>query len=158
MFMEPLNSLETPLTIYTVIYHSQITMDGGHDAVMEHVRGILSWSRIWNPKHGITGALMLNDCNFSQVIEGPASAVKSLFGHIVCDKRHRNIELLQAGYSKDRNFGAWSMAFAGSATEPDIKLVSGVKSRDLTVGEGAAGVIDLLRWLLSEERVTTAIR
>ena len=156
--MAPLNSIKTPLTIYTVIYHSQIAMDGGHEKIIEHVREILAWSRVWNPKHGITGALMLNDHNFSQVIEGPASAVRSLFGHIVCDKRHRNIELLQADYSKDRNFGAWSMAFAGSATEPDIKLAAGARTREVSAGDGAGAVIDLLRWLLSEERVIAPIR
>ncbi len=157
--MQDLNPVQspTPLT-YKIIYHSQIAIEGGHDRVIEHVRGILDWSRVWNPKHGITGALMLNDRNFSQVLEGPASAVRSLFGHIACDRRHKNVELLQADYFKQRDFDNWSMAFAGSATEPDIKLASSMATRDEALGDGANGVINLLRWLLSEERITVAIR
>ena len=157
--MEDFNpKIPAPLLTYKIIYHSQIALEGGHDRIMEHVRGILDWSRMWNPKHGITGALMLNDRNFSQVLEGPASAVRSLFGHIVCDRRHKNVELLQADYFKHRDFENWSMAFAGSASEPDIKLVSGMPTRDAALGDGANGVVNLLRWLLSEERITVAIR
>ena len=125
---------------------------------MAHVKDILSWSRSWNPKHGITGALMLNNNNFSQVIEGPSHAVKALFGHIVCDRRHKHVELLQADWFKERDFGDWTMAFAGSPGEADIKLASTHKSRDEALGEGAGGVINLLRWLLDEQRVTVSIR
>ena len=148
----------TPPRIYKVIYHSNIAVEGGADTVMEHVKDILTWSRSWNGKHGITGALMLNNNNFSQVLEGPSHAVKALFGHIVCDRRHRNVELLQSDYFKERDFSNWTMAFAGSPGEADIKMASTQKSTDDSLGEGASGVINLLRWLLDEQRVTVAIR
>ncbi len=155
----PLNPGDTrPAQIYKIIYHSNIAIDGGPDTIMSHVKDILEWSRSWNSEHGITGALMLNNDNFSQVLEGPAHAVKSLFGHIVCDRRHRNVELLQADYFKERDFGSWTMAFAGSPGEADIKMASTHKPRDVTLGEGASSVINLLRWLLDEQRVTVAIR
>ncbi len=148
----------TPPPIYKVIYHSNISIEGGHDTVMDQVKDILSWSRSWNSKHGITGALMLNNNNFSQVLEGPSHAVKSLFGHIVCDRRHRNVELLQCDFFKERDFSNWTMAFAGSPGEADIKMASTLRSSDDTLGEGASGVVNLLRWLLDERRVTVAIR
>lgn len=150
--------LKEPPQIYKIIYHSNIAIDGGHDTVMTHVKEILTCSRSWNPKHGITGALMLNGENFSQVLEGPSHAVRALFGHIVCDRRHRNVELLQADYFLERDFSSWTMAFAGSPGEADITMASTHKSRDASLGDGASGVINLLRWLLDEQRVTVAIR
>ena len=147
-----------PTPIYKVIYHSQIAVSGGHERITEHVRQILTWSRKWNPAHGITGALMLNDENFSQVLEGPKHAVKSLFGHIVCDSRHKNVELLQCDTFKKRDFSNWSMAFAGSSTESDISLASHPRFQDPDLCEGANGVMSLLRWLLHEKRITIAIR
>ncbi len=101
---------------------------------------------------------MLNDDNFSQVIEGPRHAVKSLFGHIVCDTRHKNVELLQADFFKERDFSSWSMAFAGSAVEPDIFLTSKPQLRNGDSLEKAESVMSLLRWLLDEKRITVAIR
>ena len=147
-----------PASIYRIIYHSQIAFDGDDGRIMAYVKDILDWSRGWNPRQGITGALMVNDRHFSQVIEGPSSSVRALFGHIVCDKRHRNVELLQADYFHAREFGAWSMAFAGSATEPEIKLASGRIVTNAVTGTGAEGIVKLLRWLLSEGSVETAIR
>ena len=144
--------------IYKVIYHSQIAVAGGHDRVIEHVKQILAWSRKWNPDHGITGALMLNEENFSQVIEGPKHAVKALFGHIVCDPRHKNVELLQCDTFKERDFTNWSMAFAGSSTEEDIALASDPRYRNPDLCDKANSVTSLLRWLLHERRITVAIR
>ena len=143
------------LPIYKIIYHSQIAIRGGHDRITDHVKQILAWSRQWNPAHGITGALMLNEDNFSQVLEGPRHAVKSLFGHIVCDSRHKNVELLQCDTFKERDFDSWSMAFAGSGTEADITLA---RSTDPRLRPEAHNVISLLRWLLREKRITVAIR
>lgn len=50
------------------------------------------------------------------------------------------------------------MAFAGSATEPEIKLVSGRTVSNVVTGNGAEGIVELLRWLLSEGPVEAAIR
>ena len=99
--------------IYKIIYRSKITDEGGHDAVMDHIKSILGWSRDWNPKHGITGALMLDEDGFAQVIEGPPSAVKSLFGHIAVDRRHKSVEVMEADFHPERDFGSWSMGFVG---------------------------------------------
>ena len=73
-------------------------------------------------------------------------------------RRHRNVELLQADYFKERDFASWTMAFAGSPGEADIKMASTHRPRDVALGDGASGVINLLRWLLDEQRVTLAIR
>ena len=138
------------MPVYKVIYRSKIAEDGGHDAVMAHIKQILEWSRLWNPKNGITGALMLDENGFAQVLEGPSHAVKSLFGHIICDRRHREVEVMEADYHPERDFGAWAMAFVGGPGEDDIKLTATANQRR-EAGSGAKGVITMLRWFLQEQ-------
>ncbi len=145
-------SIVSPGEIYKIIYCSQISFEGGHEAVAEHVRDILAFSCDWNASCGISGALMVNARNFAQVLEGPAVAVKSLFGHIICDRRHSNVELLQAGLFETRDFGDWTMAFAGYPTTKDIELASASIVHDVRLGKGANSVQHLLRWLLLEEQ------
>jgi hypothetical protein len=46
-----------------------------------------------NPASGLTGALLLLDGRFVQVLEGPPHAVRACFGRIGRDPRHHDIEL-----------------------------------------------------------------
>ena len=139
------------LAIYKVIYRSKIVEAGGHDAVMEHIKQILDWSRNWNPKNGITGALILDEDGFAQVLEGPPHAVKSLFGHIVVDKRHKEVQVMEADFHRERDFGSWSMAFIGKEGEGDITLAGVPKAGRPVKEDTATGVISLLRWFLEEQ-------
>ena len=138
-------------SIYKVIYRSKIAEDGGHDQVMEHIKQILLWSRSWNPKHGITGALMLDEDGFAQVLEGPPHSVKALFGHIVCDKRHKDVEVIEADFHPERDFSNWAMGFVGNQGEPDVKLAETAQQSQAATGNGAKGVIEMLRWFLQEQ-------
>ena len=137
--------------IFKVIYRSRIAEEGGHDAVMAHIQQILDWSRAWNPKNGITGALMLDEDGFAQVLEGPSHAVKSLFGHIVCDRRHKDVEVMEADLHQERDFGSWSMAFVGKQGEADIKLTETAKQSRAAGGDGAKNIIAMLKWFLQEQ-------
>ena len=137
--------------IYKIIYRSRIAEDGGHDAVMDHIKQILIWSRSWNQKNGITGALMLDEDGFAQVLEGPSDAVKALFGHIICDRRHKEVEVMEADHHHERDFGNWAMAFVGRTGEPDITLTRTERRDPRPTGNGAPGVIALLRWFLQEQ-------
>ncbi len=137
--------------IYKIIYRSMIAEDGGHDVVMDHIKQILEWSRSWNPKNGITGALMLDEDGFAQVLEGPSQTVKSLFGHIVCDRRHKDVQVMEADYHPERDFGNWAMAFVGKQGEADIKLTETANQSRATTGSTAKGVISMLRWFLQEQ-------
>ena len=47
-----------------------------------------------NAKENITGLLILSGNVFLQVLEGSAQAITGLFGRIVSDKRHRQVELI----------------------------------------------------------------
>ena len=118
---------------------------------MAHIKQILEWSRAWNPKHGITGALMLDEDGFAQVLEGPSHAVKSLFGHIICDQRHKEVQVMEADFHPERDFANWAMAFVGKQGEPDVKLASTAQQSQMATGTGANGVISMLRWFLQEQ-------
>jgi hypothetical protein len=97
--------------IYRLIYRSHMTIEGEPQAVADEIQRILKWSREWNKRAGVSGALLLNLRQFAQVLEGPPEVVKGLFGHIACDKRHQGVTLLEHGLVGSREFGAWSMAY-----------------------------------------------
>jgi hypothetical protein len=52
---------------------------------------------------------------FLQCLEGPQEAVNELYSDIVRDPRHKNVTLLEYVTVGEREFGAWSMAFAHSS-------------------------------------------
>ena len=120
--------------IFKIIYHSNIIVQGGADSILTNVRDILKWSRSWNRKHGITGALVLSDNNFAQVLEGPSHSVKALYGHIACDRRHKNVQLLMHDFFPKRDFPNWSMAYIASDNGPIVNLATDPRSSspDLT--------------------------
>jgi Sensors of blue-light using FAD len=71
--------------------------------------GILSAARRNNPQLGITGALVCRHDIYLQLIEGPASAIDSLYARILVDDRHTNVELLLSEGVGERLFPAWAM-------------------------------------------------
>jgi hypothetical protein len=94
-------------------------------------------SRSNNEKRDITGALLLTESWFVQVLEGDEVAVRSLFATIQADPRHDRIELLFEGPADDRVFAHWSMAKI-AMSDSDIPLnaqiseISPVSHRDMT--------------------------
>jgi hypothetical protein len=79
------------------------------DASPEAIESILAQSRQHNPATGITGILCYGGGIFLQAIEGGRSQVSQLFGHIMADKRHREVVLLHYEEIPERRFGGWSM-------------------------------------------------
>ena len=73
------------------------------------IEAILAQSRQHNPPCGITGILCYGGGIFLQAIEGGRSAVNELYGHIQCDPRHKNVELLSYEEISQRRFGGWTM-------------------------------------------------
>ena len=73
------------------------------------IESILAQSRQYNPPSGITGILCYGGGIFLQAIEGGRSAVNTLYGHILRDKRHTDVELLTYEEISERRFGGWTM-------------------------------------------------
>lgn len=75
----------------------------------EELFAILKKSKANNPKQGITGVLCFSEGIFLQALEGGRSAVNQLYGRIVSDTRHTNVELLCYDEIGERRFAGWSM-------------------------------------------------
>ena len=73
------------------------------------IDGILAESRQHNPGCGITGILCYGGGIFLQAIEGGRSAVNMLYGQILHDARHQDVELLHYEEIAERRFGGWTM-------------------------------------------------
>ncbi len=138
-------------TIYKVVYRSQIVR-GLETSFDTDIERILSVSREWNAANDITGALMLTATGYAQVLEGSAHAVKSLFGHIACDKRHQSIELMYSESHEERDFGNWAMTIVRAPSESDIELASTAYQRDIVISNGAEDILMMLRWLLYKKK------
>lgn len=105
-----------------LIYRSTSRITGGPSAVALELGRILETSRRRNPENGLTGALMLREQRFVQVLEGPDASVGETLGRIAVDPRHGDLEMLEDGGAAARVFGDWTMAYAGEFGLPDIPL------------------------------------
>ena len=110
-------------TCYRLIYRSHSLLpDHGHNEAALAV--ILKQARTNNADNGITGALMLYDDWFAQVLEGPQGAVEALYAKIKADTRHDGVRLNEAGVAPKRLFGKWAMAVVAEHHEPDQPMVA----------------------------------
>jgi hypothetical protein len=75
----------------------------------EELHALLRQCRTHNPKHGITGVLCFADRIFLQALEGSRSAINRLYGRIVHDARHQDVELLSYEEIDERRFAGWAM-------------------------------------------------
>jgi hypothetical protein len=62
-----------------------------------------------NLANNITGHLIHDDRWFVQALEGDALCIRDLFGRIVRDRRHRNVDLMVLRPIRSRTFPRWSM-------------------------------------------------
>ncbi len=85
---------------------------------------IFATARRNNKRLGVTGALMLSDDAFVQVLEGEEPTVRRLLATISADQRHQQIKVLEADAVAGRTFGRWAMAEVGADGGADIRLLS----------------------------------
>ncbi len=108
---------------YRLIYRSHsLLADHGDDNA--GLALILKHARSANAARGITGALMLYDDWFAQVLEGPQAAVEALYARIKTDTRHDSVRLNEAGTVPVRLFDKWAMAVVAEHHEPDLPMVA----------------------------------
>ncbi len=75
----------------------------------EATQSILDSARTHNMSNGITGILCYGGGIYLQAIEGGRKPVNELYGHIVRDKRHKDVVLLDYEEITERRFGGWTM-------------------------------------------------
>ncbi len=97
---------------------------------------LFSAARSQNKQREVTGALLLSEDLFVQVLEGEEATVRALFARIECDPRHDSVALLDAGPVHERVFARWSMAKVAEDGEPDIPLIAATRGIAPAAGRG----------------------
>jgi hypothetical protein len=93
--------------LYHLIYQSQALGEFG----APELAALLHRGRAHNQAHGISGVLLhTTDGRFLQVLEGPKTAVRHLYYHVILsDTRHFHCQVLGEGFGAQRSFGGWTM-------------------------------------------------
>ena len=108
-------------TCYRLIYRSHSLLAPQDDAGLAD---ILKVARSKNADLGVTGALMLYDDWFAQVLEGAQPVIEALYARIKADPRHDGVRLNEAGPVPKRLFAKWAMAVVAEHHEPDHPMVA----------------------------------
>ena len=96
-----------------LIYRSKAKLETTRAPVLED---IASKSQKNNKRDGIVGLLILSGDQFLQVLEGPIRYVNQLYGRIVQDVRHEDVELVLYEQIHTPYFFDWSMRLADLST------------------------------------------
>jgi len=134
-----------------IIYSSRSLLGGAIADVSAGIADILRVSRRYNAAEDITGALFFNGQSFAQVLEGTPLAVSSLYAHILNDKRHTDVCLLQHAYITRRCFEGWAMAYVEGAGGRGFTITPGLLKDVMHTSDGCAGpVIQLMKYVMVE--------
>jgi hypothetical protein len=106
--------------VFQLLYRSSVRLLP--DRRVEALADIFEVARWKNDALRITGALLVWQDVFVQVLEGDESVVRDLFGTIHADHRHDHVTLLDARTVTHRVFGGWSMARVGNDDGADISV------------------------------------
>lgn len=117
--------LPTAGPLVRLIYRSHSLLPGAGLAAQEDgLADILRVARAKNAALKITGALVLYDDWFAQVLEGPEAAVTALYDKIRLDPRHDRVTMDQTAGAATRLFGNWAMALVAEHHQTDMPLVA----------------------------------
>ena len=121
--------------VYQILYCSRNNIRGTAAESKAHLDRVLRSARVNNARVGVTGALFYNTVFFAQVLEGSFAEVQRIFERLQLDTRHSDLVVLQSGFTSKRDFGDWSMAFAGVSAEIELPLVSGTSTAHTQSGD-----------------------
>ena len=108
--------------VFRLIYRSHSRIP--EDQRVEQLGAIFTSARTNNRRLGVTGALVITEDAFAQVLEGEETAVRGLYESIAHDPRHDGVALLEEGMVDGRTFGRWAMARVSEDGGPDLRLLS----------------------------------
>jgi hypothetical protein len=140
--------LSEPMIRLVYRSHSLLPLSGP-GVEQKGLADILRASRAKNVALHVTGALVLYDDWFAQVLEGPEAAVTALFDKIKTDARHDRVALDESLPISARLFGQWAMAMVAEHQQPDMPLV-------VTTGGLSQGAP--WRTSVEQEKVLTRLR
>lgn len=119
------------MDLYHLIYQSKSLAPFGPG----ELQALLHRGRTHNQAHNITGLLLHTaDGRFLQVLEGPKTAVRHLFYHVILsDTRHYHCQVVSEGLCFRRSFTDWSMGCRLAQLE-DLQQLLGEAPDDLDLG------------------------
>jgi hypothetical protein len=106
--------------IYQLVYISAANKEFSEDELQE----LLKKARVNNGNLNVSGMLLFHQGSFIQALEGPRSAVESLYEKISEDKRHTETRVLFRGELQERSFDSWSMGYYRS-DQSDLENLQG---------------------------------
>ena len=106
-----------PQPVFQLMYRSRNRL--AEEQRGDELADLFARARSNNQRRDITGALLISDQWFVQLLEGDEALVRSLFDTITTDPRHEDVEVLFTQASVDRAFAHWSMA---RVAVPDVDL------------------------------------
>ncbi|PZE62827.1 hypothetical protein DEJ33_10110 [Curtobacterium sp. MCPF17_047] len=149
------------------LIYSSVATDTFDDA---ELAALLSQSRTANERNDVTGMLLFRNGYFLQVLEGPDAAVRSKMATIKTDPRHTKVTMLLEDIIEERQFPAWTMAFAPTsatdledvpgyrATFDDVESISTeTPAPDAVPSNASPALRELIRWFQARpDRFRTA--
>jgi len=107
-----------------LIYTSKCRISGGADQLPFAVKAIADVGRRRNALTGVTGAMMLHNGIFAQVLEGPGEAPEHVFERIARDSRHSDVAVVANRAVETRIFPEWSMVLVGAEGANPLRITS----------------------------------
>lgn len=101
------NSHHGEHVILRLTYVSRYNTDNANIEVAR----ILEQAQRNNERNGITGALVINDNYFLQVIEGARPVINNLLKKLIEDKRHFSLQIIECCEIEERRWNKWSMKY-----------------------------------------------
>lgn len=98
---------------YQMMYSSQASEPLGVTGLEE----ILADARAGNEARNVTGALMVVDGVFLQILEGDRDVVRGLMANIGRDTRHHSVKVFYEAEVEARTFEYWRMAYISATAE-----------------------------------------
>ena len=119
------------MDLYHLIYQSQAPAPFGPG----ELEALLHRGRTHNRQHNITGLLLHTpDGRFLQVLEGPKTAVRYLYYHVILsDTRHFHCQVITEGLCFRRSFSDWTMGCRVAKSE-DLQQLLGEAPDTLSLG------------------------
>ena len=114
--------------VFRLVYRSRTAM-GGENRPAE-LEEIFEVSRRKNHDLGLSGALLVWQDTFVQVLEGDEARVRDLYATIASDQRHERVETLDEGVVSARAFGQWAMAHVSDEEGADLPAARGTEAPD----------------------------
>ena len=116
----PVENVSGP--VFRLIYRSHSRI--GEAARTTELGSIFTTARTNNQRLGVTGALVITEDAFAQVLEGEEATVRGLYESLSQDPRHDSVALLGEETVDGRTFGRWAMARVSEDGGPDLRLMS----------------------------------